>query len=427
NILNAIRIIQPISSTLSSLKSITLPEAQKFYPSIIFIPEDKSATIRATEIQKNLSQKIQNIDSFMRRGTSQTISVQNLKNLSKGIKQISMSKYSNITAQSPSLNKLEKVSLPPKMDRTRATKIEMDLFNKSKRPKISKSIENGLILKKVFLKPENEKLKNFNYENVRVEEIFSDISLTKTLIKTADNKASSLPLVSLETEKPLIFLPSGTTTFKANISVFISPQKLLETNKNTFFVSALDEFIETNINIETTLGIKLSDFGIEIIEQERRLSFPTYSFKRWSGNSPTLKPKIIDTIKVLDDPTKSSGAVTFVELPPQMPQDVRKLKKISANSIKNLLVKNNPPSIPRRASIVGNSTLRNMIELNRTNLIGIFGKRKGRMALIRLSSGNTVKVSVGQEFGNGWRVIGIDLDKIHITNGNRQETLRIPG
>ena len=68
-----------------------------------------------------------------------------------------------------------------------------------------------------------------------------------------------------------------------------------------------------------------------------------------------------------------------------------------------------------------------MIELNRTNLIGVFGKRTGRIALIRLSSGNTVKVKVGQKFGDGWKVISIDLDKIHITNGTRQETLRIPG
>ena len=119
--------------------------------------------------------------------------------------------------------------------------------------------------------------------------------------------------------------------------------------------------------------------------------------------------------------------MTFVDIPPRMPKVVSKLKKVAASSIRNLNVRSNPPSIPRRASIVGNSTLRNLIELNRTNLIGVFGKRTGRIALIRLSSGNTVKVKVGQQFGNGWRVISIDLDKIHITNGTRQETLRIPG
>ena len=147
----------------------------------------------------------------------------------------------------------------------------------------------------------------------------------------------------------------------------------------------------------------------------------------WNGKKPFIKPKIIDSIKVLEDPTKSTGAVTFVELPPGMPPVVSKLKKVAASTIRNLNVRSNPPSIPKRASIVGNSTLKNLIELNRTNLLGIFGKRSGRIALIRLSSGNMVKVKVGQQFGNGWKVIGIDLDKIHITNGSRQETLRIPG
>ena len=119
--------------------------------------------------------------------------------------------------------------------------------------------------------------------------------------------------------------------------------------------------------------------------------------------------------------------MTFVEIPPGMPSVISKFKKVAASSVRNLDIRSNPPSIPKRASIVGNSTLKNLIELNRTNLIGIFGKRSGRIALIRLSSGNTVKVKVGQQFGNGWKVMSIDQDKIHITNGSRQETLRIPG
>ena len=130
---------------------------------------------------------------------------------------------------------------------------------------------------------------------------------------------------------------------------------------------------------------------------------------------------------MIDDPTKSSGAVTYVELPPRMPPTVIALKKVNPSSIKNLKINTKPPSIPKRSSIVGNSTQKNLIELNRTNLIGVFGKRTGRIALIRLSSGNTVKVRAGQQFGDGWKVISIDLDKIHITNGSRQETLRIPG
>ena len=139
------------------------------------------------------------------------------------------------------------------------------------------------------------------------------------------------------------------------------------------------------------------------------------------------KLNIIDLIKIIDDPTKSSGAVTYVELPPKMPASIIAMAKIAPDSIKNLSVKSKPPSIPKRSSIVGNSTLKNIIELNRTNLIGVFGKRNGRIALIRLASGSMIRVGVGQKFGEGWRVLSIDLDKIHISNGKRQETLRITG
>ena len=174
-------------------------------------------------------------------------------------------------------------------------------------------------------------------------------------------------------------------------------------------------------------NLKLRDQGIDVRLLNNSRDTSASKLVLWNGKKPISKPKLIDAIKVLDDPTKSTGAVTFVELPPEIPLIITKLKRVSPSSIKNLNVRTNPPSIPKRSSIVGNSTLKNLIELNRTNLIGVFGKRTGRIALIRLSSGNTVKVSVGQKFGNGWRVISIDLDKIHITNGIKQETLRIPG
>ena len=181
------------------------------------------------------------------------------------------------------------------------------------------------------------------------------------------------------------------------------------------------------MNLDRRLNVKLKAQGINVKLLQRNQEKDPVQLTLWNGKRPTIKPNIIDLIKVLEDPTKSTGAVTFVDIPPRMPKVVSKLKKVAASSIRNLNVRSNPPSIPRRASIVGNSTLRNLIELNRTNLIGVFGKRTGRIALIRLSSGNTVKVKVGQQFGNGWRVISIDLDKIHITNGTRQETLRNPG
>ncbi len=276
--------------------------------------------------------------------------------------------------------------------------------------------------------PKKEKSINHKYEKIFIEEIFSDMSLTKIIISTSNKRASTLPLLFFDTKKPDILDSDKLMSFdfiNDKDEKFIRPTDVI--GKKEFLISSLEPTYKRGLMLNNQLIVKLKEQGLNINELNSRTENAFPNIVLWNGKKPPVKPKIIDSIKVLEDPTRSTGAVTFVELPPGMPSVVSKLERIAANSVRNLNVKSKPPSIPKRASIVGNSTLKNLIELNRTNLIGIFGKRTGRIALIRLSSGSTIKVKVGQRFGNGWRVISIDLDKIHITNGSRQETLRIPG
>ena len=300
-------------------------------------------------------------------------------------------------------------------------------YEEKKLSKPSKTISNSLKMKMVFDTPKKERSINHEYKKVVIEEVFSDLSLTKILITTANRRASTLPLIFFDVKKPNIFSSNrmiGFNFINDENKVLIRPTNIIQ---EEFLISTLVPTYDNELILNHQLNVKLKEQGIDVKLLQRNQEKDSIQLTLWNGKRPTIKPNIIDSIKVLEDPTKSTGAVTFVDIPPGMPTVVSKLKKVAASSIRNLNVRSNPPSIPRRASIVGNSTLRNLIELNRTNLIGVFGKRTGRIALIRLSSGNTVKVKVGQQFGNGWRVISIDLDKIHITNGTRQETLRIPG
>ena len=291
----------------------------------------------------------------------------------------------------------------------------------------SKTISNSLKMKMVFDTPKKERSINHEYKKVVIEEVFSDLSLTKILITTATRRASTLPLIFFDVKKPNILSSNrmiGFNFINDENKALIRPANIIQ---EEFLISTLVPTYGNELILNHQLNVKLKKQGIDVKLLKSNQRKESIQLTLWNGKKPTIKPNIIDAIKVLEDPTKSTGAVTFVDIPPGMPTIVSELKKVAASSIRNLKVRSNPPSIPRRASIVGNSTLRNLIELNRTNLIGVFGKRTGRIALIRLSSGNTVKVKVGQQFGNGWRVISIDLDKIHITNGTRQETLRIPG
>jgi len=311
----------------------------------------------------------------------------------------------------------------PKIDRN----FSYSKYGENKLSKPSKTISNTPKMKMVFDTPKKERSINHEYKKVVIEEVFSDLSLTKILITTANSRASTLPLIFFDVKKPKI--PGSNRMIAFNFmnnanKAFIRPTNIIQ---EEFLISALVPTYGNELILNHQLNVKLKEQGIDVKLLKSNQRKESIQLTLWNGKRPIIKPNIIDSIKVLEDPTKSTGAVTFVDIPPGMPTEVSKLKKVAASSIRNLNVRSNPPSIPRRASIVGNSTLRNLIELNRTNLIGVFGKRTGRIALIRLSSGNTVKVKVGQQFGNGWRVISIDLDKIHITNGTRQETLRIPG
>ena len=300
-----------------------------------------------------------------------------------------------------------------------------------------KMIKNSL---KSFKISPYKKLTHKNYKKIVIEEVFADISLSKISIRSDMRRASVLPAIFSFSVEPTIFKTDiASTDYQEMERPLITKKKLDKTGHHN--QRRLETIVLGHTDLQIAKGLQkklrrkdevLGDLSTAFFLRsplaliERNLK----KFKvveKWTDNYPYSKPLIIDLIRVIEDPTKSSGAITYVELPPRMPATVIALKKVNPSSIKNLKINTKPPSIPKRSSIVGNSTLKNIIELNRTNLIGVFGKRNGRIALIRLSSGSMIRVGVGQKFGEGWHVISIDLDKIHISNGKRQETLRIPG
>ena len=139
------------------------------------------------------------------------------------------------------------------------------------------------------------------------------------------------------------------------IKTFIRPTNIIQ---EEFLISQLSIHLWNELILNHQLNVKLKEQGIDVKLLKRNQEKYPIQLTLWNGKKPTLKPNIIDSIKVLEDPTKSTGAVTFVDIPPGMPTVVSKLKKVAASSIRNLNVRSNPPSIPRRASIVGNSTLK---------------------------------------------------------------------
>ena len=143
-----------------------------------------------------------------------------------------------------------------------------------------------------------------------------------------------------------------------------------------------------------------------------------------SGYLP-VRPKIYDRL-TLSEPTMSSGALGFIDYPSERPQNIKGIAK-DLYSKKRVNAKATVgPRIPNRSFAPTMATLSNRIELDRTNLLGVFGSKSKPYALIMLSTGEIIKISVGDQF-LGWRVYGINENTVHVQNGMKHEVLRIPG
>ncbi len=82
-------------------------------------------------------------------------------------------------------------------------------------------------------------------------------------------------------------------------------------------------------------------------------------------------------------------------------------------------------NLPTSASVARAATIENALNLRKTNLLGIFGTADNRTALIMLSGGRMVRVSMGQSF-SGWTVVAISANTVRIRKRKREEILRMP-
>lgn len=82
------------------------------------------------------------------------------------------------------------------------------------------------------------------------------------------------------------------------------------------------------------------------------------------------------------------------------------------------------PSIPSSASVAEQATETRAINLRRVNLLGVFGTANNRAALVRLSNGNVVRVSVGDRLDGG-QVSAISETQLRYVKSGRNQVLTI--
>jgi hypothetical protein len=83
------------------------------------------------------------------------------------------------------------------------------------------------------------------------------------------------------------------------------------------------------------------------------------------------------------------------------------------------------PAIPTRASVARQATVTGALNLNRINLIGVYGTANNRHALVRMPGGDFQRVRVGDRLDGG-QVSAIGESDLRYSKGGRMVTLTMP-
>ncbi|MDJ0821224.1 MAG: hypothetical protein QNJ09_05345, partial [Paracoccaceae bacterium] len=131
--------------------------------------------------------------------------------------------------------------------------------------------------------------------------------------------------------------------------------------------------------------------------------------------SPATDQAVVRSLAPVTRPRNMAAIVRRAEQ--ARPQEVRTAAAVAPRTV--------TPDIPSAASVTRAATERNAINLNRVNLIGVYGKPSSRRALVRLANGQYKKVQVGDRMDGG-RVTAIGESELRYSKRGRNVVLKMP-
>jgi hypothetical protein len=124
-------------------------------------------------------------------------------------------------------------------------------------------------------------------------------------------------------------------------------------------------------------------------------------------------------------PTPSAPAAVAPAARPAAPTSGATTNNAAANRVTAAVPKTKIPS-STATTVARAATVENAINLRKINLIGVYGSKSDRRALVRLSSGRLSKVKVGDRL-NGGRVQSITDSALTYVKGSRALKLQVGG
>lgn len=157
---------------------------------------------------------------------------------------------------------------------------------------------------------------------------------------------------------------------------------------------------------------------------------------RIARSVPPLRPNSGISLGTNTDAANTLGDGVRYLSPLARPSDLRKraealraaraaaAAKIAARQVPIKTTPDERLKIPSSARVGSAATIEDGIPLGDVALVGIFGKKQGRRALIRLPQGRILKVERGASV-NGWTVSSVDEDGVRLQKGSRNQVLRL--
>ena len=169
----------------------------------------------------------------------------------------------------------------------------------------------------------------------------------------------------------------------------------------------------------------------DLTEQSERAQLGGQTRTELATKRPLARPPAPKE-KLEVDTTPTVQAVAQSRIPTIRPKDLAKRAeeaKKTAEPVQTRAATVKPktvtPRVPSSASVARQATVENALNLNRVNLIGVYGTPSNRRALVRLPSGRYKKVKVGDQVDGG-RVLAIGDSKLQYRKGTRTRTLTMP-
>ncbi|MGP6085850.1 hypothetical protein [Antarctobacter jejuensis] len=170
----------------------------------------------------------------------------------------------------------------------------------------------------------------------------------------------------------------------------------------------------------------------DVIEQRERVQLGGISRAELARFRPAMRPQTVQERAEIESPEATEQAVKASLVPVGRPRNMAAIveqadKRPDPQPVQTAAIapRTVQPNLPSSASVARSATLENAINLNRINLIGVYGTPNNRRALVRLPNGKYQKVKVGDRLDGG-RVSAIGDGDLRYKKGSRDVVLKMP-